>query len=89
MQIWSHPDTESMAVSEFPGYCVKDVTSNGNLAYVQLNHQTNGSCLLKVLSLSTSCQVTDTVMIRAEGDTWTIAKVPSLHLSITSRIIGF
>ena len=76
VQIWRQADVESMVVTEFHGYSVKDMMTNADLGYVQLNHQTNGSCVIKVLSLSSSyADVVDSINLRGEDETWTIPKV--------------
>lgn len=74
--MWSQSDSESMVVHEFTGYSVKDIMINSDLCYVQVNHQTNGGCSIKLLSMEEGgVNATDTVVIRGDEEAWTLPKV--------------
>lgn len=78
--MWSHLDTEAMTVSEYTGYSVEDIIEHLGLGYVQLNQHRSTSCIIKILEISENSLVEiDSILIREEGNTWTLPTVWELY----------
>ncbi|XP_067946765.1 F-box/WD repeat-containing protein 8-like isoform X2 [Watersipora subatra] len=85
VQIWKQADIDSLLVLDFPGYCVKDLVSNMDIGYIQLGHQTNGNCDIKILSLSgDSTEAIASIQIRTEDENWTLPKHLMIPLHVSS-----